>query len=175
MIGSVQPSSNDQPEKLSARDASERLEELMSGLTRLSTRSRLRRSLVAQGSELSPTDAWLVRHLCEHGPARMSTLAAWQGVDRSTMTTAVRRLEKAGLVARDTDPADRRAIVVCATPAGHAAHRANCEAATAVLTQILASWSDAEREQLVASLDRFVAGVGRYVDGDGGPVVPTDA
>lgn len=152
---------------ISARDASEHLEDLVSALSRLSSRTRLRRSLIAPGSALSPTDAWLVRHLCERGPARMSALSAWQGVDRSTMTTQVHRLEKAGLVVRGTDPADRRAIIVCATAAGHAAHDANRAAATAVLTGILQSWTEAERQQLVASLDRFVAGVARYVDGPG--------
>lgn len=177
MIGSDQPptATDAAPTPISARDASEQLEDLVSALTRLVTRARLRRSLIAEGSELSPTDAWLVRYLCERGPARMSALAAWQGVDRSTMTTQVGRLEKAGLVTRATHPADRRAVVVCATATGHEAHGANRAAATGLLTQILASWTDAERTTLVTSLDRFVAGVAHYIDGDHAPVDSTDA
>lgn len=149
----------------SARDPYERLEGLVSALTRLSTRARLRRSMVSASSELSPTDAWLVRFLCDRGPARMSALATWQDVDRSTMTTQVGRLEKAGLVERGPDPKDRRAVVVCATEAGYAVYQANRAAATTLLTQILSDWTDAEREHFVAALDRFVAGVTRHVEG----------
>lgn len=169
MIGSDQLSAGGGGATLSARAASERLEDLVSALSRLSTRARLRRSLAAEGSELSPTDAWLVRYLCERGPARMSVLAAWQGVDRSTITTQVSRLERAGLVVRQTDPTDRRALIVGPTPAGLEVHEANRAAATEVLTEILASWSDQEREHLVTSLDRFVAGVERFVDAGDAP------
>ena len=44
-------------------------------------------------------------------PVRLSELAEWQEVDRSTMTTQVRRLETMGLVARASDPRDGRAVL----------------------------------------------------------------
>ena len=167
MIGSTQPSAGGAGSRLSADTASGRLEELVSSLTRLASRERLRRSLIADGSALSPTDAWLMRYLCERGPARMSELAAWQGVDRSTMTTEIRRLERAELVARETDPDDRRAVIVRPTPAGRAAHEANRAAAAAVITDILATWTEAERDQLIRSFDRFVSGIAEYLEGAG--------
>ena len=47
---------------------------------------------------LSATDAWLLGRITDTGPVRLSALADWQEVDRSTMTTQVRRLERLGLV-----------------------------------------------------------------------------
>ena len=67
--------------------------QMMSALGRLTSRSRMRRELAGQNVKLSPTDMWLVDRVSEFGPARMSELATWQSVDRSTMTTQVGRLE----------------------------------------------------------------------------------
>lgn len=58
--------------------------------------------------------------LQERGPMRMTALAAHQRVRTPTVTVAIRRLEKLGLVDRSCDPADLRAVVVRITPHGHA-------------------------------------------------------
>ena len=55
------------------------------------------------------------------GPLRMSELAHRLGVTNSTATGQVDRLVELGLLARHEDPADRRQVVVTATPAGEAA------------------------------------------------------
>ena len=52
------------------------------------------------------------------GPLRMSELAARVGVTNSTATGQVDRLVELGLLARHEDPADRRQVVVSATPHG---------------------------------------------------------
>ena len=52
------------------------------------------------------------------GPMRMSELAARVGVTNSTATGQVDRLVELGLLARHEDPADRRQVVVSATPHG---------------------------------------------------------
>src|SRR5271169_2349103 len=49
---------------------------------------------------------------------RPSDLADHVGVTRATMTGLLDSLEKAGLVAREADPTDRRALVIKITPAG---------------------------------------------------------
>lgn len=54
------------------------------------------------------------------GTARISELAELDHCSQPTMTTQVRRLEAAGLVARTTDPADARAVRIRITPAGSA-------------------------------------------------------
>ena len=73
------------------------LHRLFSGLSRLASRMRLRNAMHPGIRNLAQTDAWLLSHLAATGPARMSALAEWQAVDRSTMTAQVKRLERAGL------------------------------------------------------------------------------
>jgi DNA-binding MarR family transcriptional regulator len=54
------------------------------------------------------------------GPMRMTALASHQRVRTPTVTVAIRRLEKLGLVDRSRDATDLRAVVVGITPHGHA-------------------------------------------------------
>jgi len=55
--------------------------------------------------------------LGRHGPAGPGTLARLAGLHPATMTGVIDRLEKAGWVTRDRDPADRRAVVISIVPA----------------------------------------------------------
>ncbi len=96
----------------------------------------------------------------------MSDLALWQSVDRSTMTVQVGRLERAGLVAREPDPHDRRAVVVAVTNAGRTAYERNSAAARALVSTIVAEWTPAERDRFVESLDLFVRDVEAYLSAD---------
>jgi DNA-binding MarR family transcriptional regulator len=54
------------------------------------------------------------------GPKRQLDLAAQLGVDRTVMTYLLDDLEKAGLVQRRPDPADRRARLIAPTEEGRA-------------------------------------------------------
>jgi len=56
--------------------------------------------------------------LAHCGPSRLTTVAERTGLDPSTVSRQVADLEKAGLLARDTDPEDRRAILLKATTEG---------------------------------------------------------
>ena len=51
---------------------------------------------------------------------RMTDLAAAVVISKSGLTSLVDRMEEAGLVAREPDPDDRRAIAVALTAAGSA-------------------------------------------------------
>lgn len=144
----------------------DRVEQLVNSISRLSTRQSIQRAMLDKGSALSPTDNWLLRHLADEGPARMSDLASWQSVDRSTMTVQVGRLERAGLVAREPDPHDRRAVVVAVTNAGRTAYERNSAAARALVSTIVAEWAPAERDRFVESLDLFVRDVEAYLSAD---------
>nr|WP_269326626.1 MarR family transcriptional regulator [Kineosporia mesophila] len=50
--------------------------------------------------------------------ARMSELAAFLGLDKSTLSGLIDRAEKRGLLAREKSPGDRRVIEVFTTTAG---------------------------------------------------------
>ena len=126
-----------------AADAAAVLERAVPMLVRWFTRSDVKRSMLASGNPtLSWTDAWLLGRITDTGPVRLSELADWQQVDRSTMTTQVRRLERLGLVQRDTDPRDGRAVLVSATRTGAARHGRTKETARAVYEKLLANWSE---------------------------------
>lgn len=56
--------------------------------------------------------------LSHRGPSRLSTVAEHCGFDPSTASRQVADLEKAGLLERTTDPEDRRAVLLKASPRG---------------------------------------------------------
>ncbi|MEV4460311.1 MarR family winged helix-turn-helix transcriptional regulator [Microbispora sp. NPDC049633] len=58
--------------------------------------------------------------LWENGPMSQNKLAAAVGIDMSTMTKSLQRLERSGLVSRAPSPANRRVSVVSTTPKGDA-------------------------------------------------------
>ena len=78
-------------------------------------------------------------------PATIGSLAALLAMDRTTLTAALKPLERRGLVAVAPDPADRRSRLLKLTPAGRA-----------VLASALPIWRQVQR----AMEERL---------GDGGP------
>lgn len=149
--------------------AAAELERAVPMLVRWFTRSDVKRAMLADAEpRLSWTDAWLLGRITDTGPLRLSELAAWQEVDRSTMTTEVRRLEDLGLVQRAPDPSDGRAVLVSATRAGTARHRRTKRTARVLYADLLADWSETDVEaaaqvarRLVETLDRPGAERGR--------------
>ena len=53
-------------------------------------------------------------------PARIGTVAALLAMDRTTLTAALKPLERSGLVEVAVDPEDRRGRILTLTRAGHA-------------------------------------------------------
>ena len=62
--------------------------------------------------ELRDVDLGCLELLARHGPLSPGALARHAGLHPATMTGIVDRLERAGWVARDRDPADRRAVLI---------------------------------------------------------------
>lgn len=131
------------------------LHRLFSGLSRLASRMRLRNAMHPGIRNLAQTDAWLLSHLVATGPARMSALAEWQAVDRSTMTAQVKRLERAGLARRHTDPTDRRASIVALTEDGETACSEIRREASAFFADVLSDWTPEQRRGLIESMTRL--------------------
>jgi DNA-binding MarR family transcriptional regulator len=94
-----------------------------------------------------------LRRLEEHGPLRITDLAAAELVAQPTMTGIVRRLEHDGLVQRTPDPLDARAARIALTEAGQAELAAVRSARAAVLQQRLDRLDDEGRAALAAALD----------------------
>ena len=140
------------------------LHRLFTGLSRLASRMRLRNAMHPGIRNLAQTDAWLLSHLAATGPARMSALAEWQAVDRSTMTAQVKRLERAGLARRHTDPTDRRASIVALTREGKAACDEIRREASAFFVDLLAGWTPRQRRELIESMTRLSTALEKHLE-----------
>jgi DNA-binding MarR family transcriptional regulator len=118
---------------------------------------RLEEAFRAAGfPEVRPSFGSVLVPLYEEDGLRMGELSRRSGLSKQAMTSLVRTVEAAGLVAREQDPTDARAYRVSLSPRG----RELRPVAERVLRE-LAGWtrarlSDAELEQLFVSLRKVV-------------------
>jgi DNA-binding MarR family transcriptional regulator len=115
-----------------------------------------------QRHDLSRTAASVLAALRDHGPRRITALAASEAVAQPTMTTLVGRLERDGLVERGGDPADARAVLVTITAEGLERLLRIREARAAAIEARLSELDPDERETLAAALpalERLAVGV----------------
>ncbi len=95
----------------------------------------------------------LLALLDELGPTRIGDLARADNISQPTLTVQVDRLERAGLVARQSDPEDSRAVRVRLTPQGSASLRDARSARAAALTPILEAAGPEQRARLREAAD----------------------
>jgi len=136
------------------RDVDVELAELLACVGR-----RLRRAAQEELSPLGLTwaQARLLRLLADADcPLRMADIAARLGVVARSATSMVDAIEVAGLVARQSDPRDRRSVLVAVTPTG--SHLlAQLDAARRMAAQELCSHIDEnERSELTRLLRRLL-------------------
>ncbi|WP_440070998.1 MarR family winged helix-turn-helix transcriptional regulator [Streptosporangium sp. OZ121] len=70
--------------------------------------------------DLYPGQERVMIALWDNGPQSQNSLARIIGIDVSTMTKTLQRLERSGFVSRRPDVANRRISIVDVTPRGHA-------------------------------------------------------
>jgi len=98
-----------------------------------------------------------------HGAVRMGELADALRVDASTATRAVNRLVDAGLAERARSEDDGRVMVVVITKRGSEVHRALMARRRDAIEAILTDFNPCDREELANLLERFIAGLDKYV------------
>ncbi|MFD3873800.1 MarR family winged helix-turn-helix transcriptional regulator [Streptomyces sp. NPDC058623] len=86
---------------------------------------------------LHPGQEFLMMHLWDNGAVRQSELIKTVGLDPSTVTKMLQRLEHAGHVRRRPDPSDRRASLVEAT-----------DSSCGLLVEVRRAWGELERQTL---------------------------
>jgi DNA-binding MarR family transcriptional regulator len=105
---------------------------------------------------LSTEQAHLLLVLWTFGPLSMTELGREVALSSGTLTTAIDRMEAAGLVKRVTDPDDRRAVRVEATRWPAVQRQRLVDALLATETTMLAPLSAKERATLLSLLTRIL-------------------
>ncbi|MER7057917.1 MarR family transcriptional regulator [Streptomyces sp. NPDC000351] len=102
--------------------------------------------------DLSLTQLRVLGLLRDRRP-RMTELAEFLGLDKSTMSGLIDRAERRGLVKRDKNPEDRRAVDVVITPAGLVLAEQVYDELRRALAPTLSGLGPAHRDQLVELLN----------------------
>ena len=114
-----------------------------------------RRRATTAGVDVSSPGMGVLGALVRSGPQRVSAIAAATGLLSSHVSRELRGLEGQGLVARTSDRADARAVLVTVTPAGRAAYRRLKDASVHAADAALAEWRADELATLARMLDRM--------------------
>ncbi|MHB1138950.1 MAG: MarR family winged helix-turn-helix transcriptional regulator [Microthrixaceae bacterium] len=108
------------------------------------------------------------------GPLRMSEFAAALGVDASTVTRTVTRLEAGGHVQRVRSSGDGRGVTVELTAPGEVLVAEVADRRRELLFRSLEPLGDAERVTLATLLEEWVGGIETFAnEAAGGPPAPT--
>ncbi|HVW40242.1 MAG TPA: MarR family transcriptional regulator [Amycolatopsis sp.] len=103
-----------------------------------------------------PAASWaFLEHLDARGALRVSDIAACHGVDVSSVTPRLKRLENAGLVARERVPNDARAFLISIAPEGTRALESVHAARREILQQALDGTGSARLAVAAAVLSRI--------------------
>ena len=110
---------------------------------------KLRRHAVG---DLTPSQASALASVERHGPITLGDLSAVENVSPPTLTKVVSALEEHGLVARSTDPSDRRVARVATTATGSELLAQSRSRGSAYLATRLRSLPAEDREALERAL-----------------------
>lgn len=120
-------------------------------------RSRLDRALQAVGLRLGQFQ--VLRLLWEKDGLTPRELSERLGVEMPTVTRTVQRMLRDGLVRREAHPADARSVCIFLAPRGVELEGAVAAILSEETETSLAGFSGAERDALVAYLERMSANV----------------
>jgi DNA-binding MarR family transcriptional regulator len=107
--------------------------------------------------ELDAAAYVLLATLTDAGPLRANDVAELFGVDKSSISRQVHRLERLGFLARSQDTTDRRAQLLRATPKGKRRLAAASRARRVRFRSRLDSWSTTDVRDLAQLLRRLNA------------------
>jgi len=137
-------------------DIGQEIAESLGRLIQRGTRSGLYAALVEDVADGLDENAYpVLSGLARTGPRNAADLAAVIGLDRSGVSRHASRLEAAGLVRREADPADRRSVLLVLTDEGAAAVREMRGRFAERVAAALAAWPPGEAEAFARGLRRF--------------------
>lgn len=108
--------------------------------------------------EITPEQYWLLKLLNKRGEMSIGELAEALGLTGSSVTTACKRLEKAGMLRRErqSDGQDERVVLVSLTPQGREQIEAWQQERRVALTQMLAPLTASEQNELQRLIERIL-------------------
>jgi len=115
------------------------------------------------GRTLTENQLRILDHLTGPRPATLSKLAEHMGVSRSTMSVTVRRLMRAGYLARTPAKDDRRSFALTLTAAGRRIQEQNTVLDPALVEKMIRMLSAEEAERAVAGLERLAGCAARQL------------
>jgi MarR family 2-MHQ and catechol resistance regulon transcriptional repressor len=118
---------------------------------------------------LCTSDLDILERLVRKGTRPVNGLARRVGLTSGSMTTAVQRLKRRGLVRTRRDLKDKRVVFVAVSADGQILARRLTERRAGMLADAFAVWTDRERTVLLNLLKRLR----RNVSARGGPVAKT--
>lgn len=130
------------------------------GLSRVATAMRTEAWSAAEAIGLNPTQLQILTFLVARGPGgmRVKQIAAYLGVSQPTTTDSVNALMRKGLVEKQVDPSDARALAVAVTSVGETAVRQAGQLASAT-EDAIASLSRLEQQDLLMHLVKIIRGL----------------
>lgn len=138
---------------------------LAADLSRL-IRAEMDRINAAAGIGVTPGEARVLLYAMRSGPVRQNRLAELIGIEAMTVSGYLDALESKGLVAREPDPADRRAKIVRLLPAAGPVLDAIGAAAAQLRARMNAGFAESEWAELKAALIRVRANLCDCGSGD---------
>ncbi len=123
------------------------------------------------GGDFDKSDLALLKRVVasSEGQPRLGDLAERLGVEPSSISRKVAKLEQLGLVERHADPDDKRAQRLRVTKKGRTALDRSAECFEAIFSGATASWTSQERTAFTAQLERFAKNVAEQLG-----LTPTD-
>jgi DNA-binding MarR family transcriptional regulator len=135
------------------------LERSLTEVARAILRLEVPRGALAEGESVDRAGYWLMVHLSDRPPVRLSELADSVELDLSTVSRQMRDLVASGLVAKRPDPVDGRASLLTLSARGRSVLEAVSEARRQALAEAVGEWTDGQRNALTTGLARLEAGL----------------
>lgn len=103
-------------------------------------------------TRLNPSDAQSLVFIASHEGCIGADVAKWLGVSATTVSSIIDRLVRRGLIQRERTEANRRIILLLATPVGQAAAQAILEEQRKHCAQMLEALPKHVRKEFVAHI-----------------------
>lgn len=130
-----------------------RVYELMMAVRKLTRSSLMLQYAVAEKMNLNATDAECIDFLMEMGPSTAGDLAKMTRLTTGAITNVIDRLEKAGFVKRESDPQDRRKVIIRFIPKKHEKAKRYYDAMAADVHALFSTYNETKLKSLLQHSD----------------------